>query len=485
MMVLACKETGRMTTDARGSEARDSLLNLSATAAVEQMRRGDITAEAYATALLQQAHRSAHLNAFRTLHPDKVLEAARAADRKRAAGQPLGRLHGLPIPVKDSVNTRDYPTSNGTRALRDFVPKQDADILAPLLAEGAIVMGKTNLHELSLGWSSDNETFGTVRNPCDQSRVPGGSSGGSAAAVAARMAPLAIAEDTYGSIRVPATCCGLAGLRPTFGRYSSHGIMSLTENKFDQVGPLARSVADLILFDSAVTGDHAAVAPTPLAGVRIGLSSDYFLAGLDRELEQIAREAFARLADAGAVLVEVTTPDIVKSAQTAIGSPIIACEAQASIGNFLQDHGTNLTFEAMFAQVGPAMRANLESFALPPNKPPREVYDAALVKRDQLKAVVHEWYREQNIQLLAFPPILCPPPRLADLPEIDINGQKVPFRDVCGRNIALGSCASLASLVLPVALTKDALPVGLEFDALGGRDRELLSTGLSIEAVLR
>jgi indoleacetamide hydrolase len=463
----------------------DQLLNLSATAAVDLMRRGDITAEAYATALLEQARQSAHLNAFRTLHPDKVLEAARAADRKRASGQPLGRLHGLPIPVKDSVNTHDYPTSNGTRALRDFIPKQDAAVLAPLLAEGAIVMGKTNLHELSLGWSSDNETFGTVRNPCDQSRIPGGSSGGSAAAVAARMAPLAIAEDTFGSIRVPATCCGLAGLRPTFGRYSSDGIMSLTDNKFDQVGPVARSVADLILFDSAVTGDHAAVAPVPLAGVRIGLSSDYFLAGLDREVEHIVRTALAKLADAGAVLVEVTTPDIVKVAQRAIGSPIIACEAQDSIGSFLHDQGTNLTFEAMFAGVGPLMRANIESFAVPPNKPPREVHEAALARRAQLKAAVPEWYRQQDIQLLAFPPILCPPPKLAELDDIDINGEKVPFRDVCGRNIALGSCASLASLVLPAGLTTGGLPVGLEFDALGGRDRELLSMGLSIEAVLR
>jgi Asp-tRNA(Asn)/Glu-tRNA(Gln) amidotransferase A subunit family amidase len=139
--------------------------------------------------------------------------------------------------------------------LTEFKPKDDAAVLKPLLTQGAIVMGKTNLHELSYSWTSNNATFGSVRNPYDPQRIPGGSSGGSAAAVSARIAPLAIAEDTLGSIRVPASMCGLAGLRPSFGRYPDDGIMPLTVNKFDQVGPLARSVADLLLFDTAVTGE--------------------------------------------------------------------------------------------------------------------------------------------------------------------------------------------------------------------------------------
>jgi len=218
----------------------DNLIDLTATEAVAAMRSGDITAEAYAGALLARAQQCAGLNAFRTIDPGRVLEAARAADKSRSAGAALGPMHGLPIAVKDSVNTADYPTSQGTGSLRDFRPKADADVLKPLKAAGAIVMGKTNLHELSFGWTSNNECFGSVHNPHDRTRIPGGSSGGSAAAVAARIAPLAIAEDTLGSIRVPASCCGLAGVRPTYRRYSDRGIMSLTEDKFDQVGPVAR-----------------------------------------------------------------------------------------------------------------------------------------------------------------------------------------------------------------------------------------------------
>src|SRR6201982_2361625 len=260
----------------RVTAAGSNMTELSATAAVEAMRKGDTRAEDYARALLDRAQQLASLNAFRTLNREMVLEAARAADKARAAGRTLGMLHGLPVPVKDSVNTKDLPTSNGTRALRDFKAKDDAAVLKPLFAQGAILMGKTNLHELSYGWTSNNATFGPVRNPYDPEHVPGGSSGGSAAAVAARIAPLAIAEDTLGSIRVPASMCGLAGLRPTFGRYPDDGIMPLTVNKFDQVGPLARSVADLLMFDLAVSGERGQVSKIPLEGARIGLAPEYW-----------------------------------------------------------------------------------------------------------------------------------------------------------------------------------------------------------------
>jgi Asp-tRNA(Asn)/Glu-tRNA(Gln) amidotransferase A subunit family amidase len=165
------------------------MTELSATAAIEAMRNGDIKAEDYARALLDKAQELDCLNAFRMLNREMVLEAAAAADKVRASGAVLGMLHGLPIPVKDSVNTKDLPTSQGTGALRDFKPRDDAAALKPLFAQGAILMGKTNLHELSYGWTSNNGIFGPVRNPYHRDRVPGGSSGGSGTAVAARMAP--------------------------------------------------------------------------------------------------------------------------------------------------------------------------------------------------------------------------------------------------------------------------------------------------------
>jgi indoleacetamide hydrolase len=217
------------------------LTDLTAVAAVAAMRNGDIQAEDYARALLDRAQQFEILNAFRTIDREAVLEAARAADRSRASRAPLGALHGLPIPVKDSFNSKTLPTSYGTKAFRNFKPNNDAGLLKLLLAQGGILMGKTNIHELSAGWTSNNPIFGAVHNPYDPSRIPGGSSGGSAAAVAARMAPLAVAADTWGSIRVPASMCGLAGLRPSYGRYPDDGILPLAQPKFDQSGSLART----------------------------------------------------------------------------------------------------------------------------------------------------------------------------------------------------------------------------------------------------
>ncbi|MBK7423106.1 MAG: hypothetical protein IPJ48_08420 [Propionivibrio sp.] len=247
------------------------LADLSASSAIDAMKKGEMKAEAYMTALLDRAARFSKLNAFRTLNREKALESAAMADRLRATGSPLGLLHGLPIPVKDSFNSATLPTSNGTASMRDWVPRQDATTLSLIISRGALLMGKTNLHEMSFGWTSNNDEFGAVLNPYDTSRVPGGSSGGSAVAVSARMAPLALGEDTLGSIRVPASMCGVVGFRPTLGRYPSAGIMPLTNNKFDQPGPIARCVADIALFDAAMLGQTSPVVAMPMNGTRIGV----------------------------------------------------------------------------------------------------------------------------------------------------------------------------------------------------------------------
>ena len=186
------------------------MIELSAVEAVALMRRGDMSAEDYATALLARGDAGRRLNAFISISPDTVKEAARAADRRRASGAPVGPLHGLPIPIKDSVNTKDHPTTWGTASLEAFRPREDAPVVRALRAAGGIVLGKTNLQEMSLGYTSTNRVFGAVRNPYDPTRIPGGSSGGTAVAVAARMAPFACRPRCAGSPgcgrRCSATC---------------------------------------------------------------------------------------------------------------------------------------------------------------------------------------------------------------------------------------------------------------------------------------
>jgi mandelamide amidase len=383
----------------------------------------------------------------------------------------------------DSVNSKALPTSNGTRALRDFRPNDDAGVLKSLLAQGGILMGKTNLHELSCGWTSNNEIFGAVHNPYAPNHVPGGSSGGSGVAVAARMAPLAVAEDTWGSIRVPASMCGLAGLRPSFGRYPDDGIMPLTQAKFDQVGPLARSVADLALFDAVVTGDHAPVRPTSLQGVRIGIAPKSLLSDLDPEVERITTEAFHKLRAAGVTLIEAELPDAVNALFGTVAT-ILAYETMPAVAAFLEAQGTGITFDQLLQQAGEGIRETLKAFALPPNRPTQDAYEAALIQRQEIRDEIRRYFEQHGLIALAFPPILAPPPKIGQDAPVEIRGQKVSLVVAMGRNTALGSCASMAGLVLPAGMTSNGLPVGLEFDAMTGSDRSLLALGLSLEKVL-
>ena len=462
---------------------QSALTDLSAVDAVAAMRAGDLKAEDYARTLLDRAVALQSLNAFRTLDRDLVLEAARGADRKRASGARVGALHGLPIPVKDSVNTKDLPTSNGTRALKDFRPKADAAILIPLFAQGAILMGKTSIHELSYGHTTNNLAFGPTRNPYDPSRVPGGSSGGSAAVVAAHMAPLAVAEDTFGSIRVPASFCGIAGLRPSVGRYPGAGVMPITP-RWDTGGPLARTVADLVLFDSVVTGDMSAVAPKPLRGARIGLA-DYFLTEVHPEVERVTMGAVRKLGSAGAELVRADVPKEIRVG-TDLTRTVHLYETAANMSAFLAEHEAGITFEVLVSRLSPDLQPLFRDRIVPgaPNAVSKEQYEAALVQLAQLREGVRRYFVDHDVDVLAFPVVRMPPPLIGEDKEIEILGQKVPIRAAMGRNLGQGSCAGLPCLVLPAGMSSNGLPIGLEFDALPGKDRDLLALGLSLEQAL-
>ncbi|MEO8059617.1 MAG: amidase family protein, partial [Burkholderiales bacterium] len=222
--------------------------------AVAAIRTGRLSAEAYVSTLLARAEQLKDLNAFIVLDRAGAIAAARKVDAMRSSGVALPRLAGLPIVVKDNINTRDLPTTAGTAALRDVRPKANAPTLQTLIDAGAIVLGKTNMHELAFGITSTNLTSfaGPVKNPYDTSRIPGGSSGGTAAAIAARIVPSGLGTDTGGSTRVPAALCGIVGLRPSVGnggaerRYDSAGVVPISHTR-DTVGPMGRSVADVAL----------------------------------------------------------------------------------------------------------------------------------------------------------------------------------------------------------------------------------------------
>ncbi len=470
---------------AGGTGGTADLCDLGAAEAVAQMSQGSLSAERYAEALLARASSAQALNAFITLEPAHVLEDARARDRERLAGVKPGPLFGLPIPVKDSVNTRDYPTTAGTPALRHFRPAADAPVVEALRGAGAVVLGKTNLHELSFGWTSNNLAFGAVHNPYDLTRIPGGSSGGTAAAIAARLAPLGVAEDTEGSIRVPAALCGIAGFRPTTGRYSTRGCVPISP-LFDQVGPHARSVADLALFDSVVAGDWHPLVAARLEGVRLGVVRDYWFTDLAPETERLTELALAKLKAAGARIVETQLPGL-RALIDLTTDAVQNHDVRIALAGYLEEYGAGIDLPALVARASPDIQKIFASDVLPggANFVGEPVYAAA---RDRYLPALRDLYREYfartQVTAMVFPATLVPAPRIGEERTVEVRGHPLPFETAVARNIAPGSTAGLPGLVLPVGLTHGGLPVALEFDGPRGSDRALLALGLGAERVL-
>jgi len=480
--LIACGETKNIMPSVNST---DSLLDFSAVDATAAMRSGELTSEAYTSALIEQCREFSRLNAFISFEPEKVMEAARAADMKRATGVELGPLHGLPIPVKDSVNTEDYPTTGGTPALRNFRPAQDAKLVSLLKHAGAFVMGKTNIHELSFGWTSNNQSYGAVRNPYDTDRIPGGSSGGTAAAIAARMAPLGIAEDTQGSIRVPAALCGICGFRPTTHRYPNEGVMPITP-LFDQVGPHARCVEDLQLFDAIINGEQPALNSMSLQGVRLGVPRRYYFGGLDSDVERITETVLEKLADAGAVLVEADVPNL-KNLIDLTTAPVQLLDVVPRFSEYLETYGGGITFNDVLAQASDDIKESFSDYVLPGGKYSlsQNAFDAARdVHIPALKETMRAYFRDNDIVAMIFPATMMPAPPIGEEVMVDIGGEPISLEIAVARNISPGSTSGIPGLVLPAGLSSAGLPVSMELDGPENSDQSLLALGRAIEGVL-
>ena len=311
------------------SPAATALHQLGVAEAAAALRERRISSAELVGHLLQRAEAQASLGAFLALDRDGALAAARRADERLARGE-AGPLEGVPIAHKDIFVTRDLPSTAGSRMLAGYRSPFDATVVARLADAGAVGLGKLNCDEFAMGSGNENSAYGPVHNPWDRGRVPGGSSGGSAAAVAARLLPGATGTDTGGSIRQPASFCGITGIKPTYGTCSRYGMIAFASS-LDQAGPMARSAEDCALLLSAMSGFderdatsaerppqdfHAqmlapragATAGRPLAGLRIGLPREFFPEGLSADVEAAVRGALTQLEALGATLVDVSLP---------------------------------------------------------------------------------------------------------------------------------------------------------------------------------
>ena len=456
---------------------------------IGQLNSGVLTARQLTQSCLDRiATLNGELNAFIFVDAENALQHADDIDRRRKAGLPVGRLAGLPLGIKDNICQKDVPTTCGSRMLQNFRPPYDAHVVERLRAEDAVILGKLNPDEFAMGSSTETSVFGPTRNPWDQTRSAGGSSGGSAVAVAAGMVPLALGSDTGGSIRQPASFCGVVGMKPTYGRVSRYGLIAYASS-LDQIGPLARDVYGTSLLLECIAGHDrrdstsldietpawTTTIDQPLKGLRIGIADEYFAEGLDVEVEQRVREALRVLESAGATVHAVSLPHSKYAVATYY---LIACsEASSNLAWFdgihyghraekfddLVDLYCQSRGEGFGAEV--KRRIMLGTYALSAG-----YYDAYYLKALKVRRRIADDFAAafKTVDVIAGPVAPTPAFRL---------GEKLndPLAMYLGDIYTISTnLAGLPGISVPCGLTANRLPVGLQLQAPALNEARLL-----------
>ena len=406
------------------------------------------------------------LNAYITVTGEAALAEARRAERLIARGAWQGPLHGIPIALKDNIYTRGVRTTAGSKILADFVPEQDAAVVSRLRSAGAIVLGKTHLHEFAYGVTSNNVHFGPARNPYDRQRIPGGSSGGSAIAVAAGLCAAAMGTDTGGSIRIPAALCGVVGFKPAFGAVPMDGIVPLCAS-LDHAGPLARTVGDAALVYAALrggSGSRSGVRPAVRA-MRLGWPEEYFFDRVEPEVMAALEEARRVWQRQGVRIAKVHLPQL--DAANRASTPIAIAEAY-------QFHRAAGYFPARAAEYSEDVRARLEK-------------GAAVSAADYLdaQAAVRRSKQEFSECSAKFDALLVPTVPIA-APRIGEDRLTIAGIDEDTRGALLRLCrpANLwgaPAISIPCGAMRQGLPIGLQLVGFEGREDALFSLAEAFE----
>lgn len=444
------------------------------------LRRGETTSVALTQEALDRiAARNGELNAFLTVTADHALAAARERDAELRRGHDRGPLHGIPYAAKDCFATRGIRTTAGSPLFAEFVPEEDAAAVERLAEAGAVLAGKTHLHELAYGITSSNPHFGPVRNPHNLAHVPGGSSGGSAAAVAAGLVPFALGTDTGGSIRIPAAFCGCVGLKPTFGRVSRRGVIPLGFS-LDHMGPITRTVRDAALVLQVLAGvdpgdDSSSSEPVPdytqdldagLAGLRVGLPRGFLVARLDDAVRAAFDRACARIQLSGATLAAVDLPDM--AAVTTTARVVLLAEAAAV-------HERNVI--ARRDAFGADVLALLDQGRLLPATDYIHAQQLRRQFREQMRAV---W---AACDVLLTATTATPAPRIGQA-SIMIEGVEEDVRLASTRLVRGWNLLGNPALSVPAGVNPEGLPVGVQVVGPAFAEGLVLRVGQALEAVV-
>lgn len=411
------------------------------------------------------------INAFITMLADEARRGARQAEREILRGRYRGPLHGVPIALKDNFWTRGIRTTAGSKILRDFVPEADSTVAQRLARAGAVLIGKTNLHEFAYGVTTENPHFGPTRNPWALDRIPGGSSGGSAAAIAAGLCLGSVGTDTGGSIRIPSALCGIAGLKPTYGRVSCYGVVPLARS-LDHVGPLARTVADVAILLRAIAGrdpldsttvrkpvpNYAGALQARLGRFRLGRPRNYFFDHLDGEVERALEAAVLELEKLGAKIEEVSLPHIEDSVEPSTHLALAeATRFHEAAGYFparAEDYGEDVRKRLI---MGDEVRAVNYLAALEARGRVAEDFQSALDRVDALLA----------------PTVPVAAPKLGEK-VIAIGSEEESVRSALVRLNRPANFVGLPALSIPCGFTRDGLPIGLQLIGRAWEEARLL-----------
>ena len=435
------------------------------------------------------------LNAFLALSPERAYSQADRVDAAIAEGEPLSPLAGVPIAIKDVLSSTGIPTTCGSKILQNYTPPYDATAVARLESAGAVILGKTNCDEFAMGSSNENSAYGPVRNPVALDRVPGGSSGGSAAAVAAGLAVAALGTDTGGSIRQPGACCGIPALMPTYGRVSRYGLIAFASS-LDRIGPLTTNVIDLAAILSVMAGydpndatsvsasvpDYASEARMPLPALRIGVPDEYFGDGLDPEVRSKIEAGIALLEKLGCRRVPLRMPHT----EYAIATYYIVATAEASSSLARYDgvrYGLRVpgaTLTEMYRKTreqgfGPEVkrRIMLGTYALSAG-----YYDAYYLRAQKVRALIARDFTEGFGKVDAIVTPTAPTPAFK-LGERTADPLQMYLADIY---TVTGSLAGIPGISVPCGKTKANLPVGLQIFAPHFAESRILQIAHSFEA---
>ncbi len=445
-----------------------------------RVQAGELQAEkAVERSLARIAALDGEVNAFLRTAREQALAQARAIDQKRARGEPLGKLAGVPIAIKDAICTRGIESTSGSKILAGYVPPYDATVIARLRAADAVIVGKTNMDEFAMGSSSENSAYGPTRNPWDLARTPGGSSSGSAAAVAARMVSCSLGSDTGGSIRQPAALTGTVGIKPTYGRVSRYGLIAFASS-LDQIGPFATDVRGAARVLSVIAGhdprdatsvdapidDYEAACSRDVRGLRIGVPEEYFSGGLDSDVSESVRQAIAVLEAQGCQLRPVKLPHTQYAVATYY--VLVAAEASSNLARFDGvRYGLRANVEearrdlrAMYGATRDAgfgaevkRRVLLGTFVLSAG-----YYDAYYLKAQKVRTLIRRDFEKAFEEV----DVICSP--TSPTPAFRI-GEKVddPLAMYLSDIYTLpASLAGVPAISVPCAPSRSGLPVGLQ-----------------------